>query len=461
MTSSGAIDGTTSRPLFSVTDDGPDGQLFDRAVEAMPRERIRALQLDLLRTQLAGLGRRSPFYADLWAANGFDPLSVASLDDFDAPLTTKEMLRDSQLESPPLGRHAGVPMADVVRVHASSGTTGRPSYVGITGRDLEDWTQVVARVLYSEGMRPDDVVVHAFGLGFFVGGLPLKDATERIGATFVPIGTGSSDRVVQSIRDLGGTVLMSTPSYATYLAEYCRNKLGLEPAELGLRKLLLGAEPGASIPAVRARLEADYGAVVGDGMGNADVFPIYLASCPEQDGLHLCAEDQLLTELVDPDSGRRLDWTEGTEGELVVTHLRRECVPLVRFRVRDRVVVGATTCPCGRTSPRLHCVGRTDDLLFVAGVNVWPSAVKDVIASMAPRTTGAMQIVLADAGPVVRPPMRVQVEYGLDVEDLDELRTDVENLLRDKLVVAATVDLVPPNSLPRWEMKAQLVRRRR
>ncbi|MCE0766040.1 phenylacetate--CoA ligase family protein [Pseudonocardia kujensis] len=461
MTSSGAIGGPVPRPLHGVADGGPDGQLFDRAVEAMPPERMRMLQLDRLRAQLAGLAPRSPFYADLWAEHGFDPTSVDSLEDFDAPLTTKEMLRDSQLEAPPLGRHAGVAMAEVVRVHASSGTTGRPSYVGITLRDLEDWTQVVARVLYSEGMRPDDVVVHAFGLGFFVGGLPLKDATERIGATFVPIGTGSSDRVVQSIRDLGGTVLMSTPSYATYLAEYCRHKLGLEPAELGLRKLLLGAEPGASIPAVRARLEADYGAVVGDGMGNADVFPIYLASCPEQDGLHLCAEDQLLTELIDPASGERLDWTEGAEGELVVTHLQRECVPLVRFRVRDRVVVAATSCPCGRTSPRLHCVGRTDDLLFVAGVNVWPSAVKDVVASMAPRTTGAMQIVLSEPGPLVRPPMRVQVEYGLDVEDLDELRADVENLLRDKLVVATTVDLVPPNSLPRWEMKAQLVKRRR
>jgi phenylacetate-CoA ligase len=435
--------------------------MYAPAVEAMAREQIRAVQLERLHAQLAHVAARSPFYAELWDAHGFDPAAVTSLEEFDAPFTTKEMLRDSQLDAPPLGRHAAVGMGDVVRVHASSGTTGRPSYVGITARDHEDWTEVVARVLYCEGMRPDDVVVHAFGLGFFVGGLPLKDATERIGATFVPIGTGSSDRVVQSIRDLGGTVLMSTPSYATYLAEYCRDRLGTEPRELGLRKLLLGAEPGASIPGVRARLEADYGAVVGDGMGNADVFPIYLATCPEQDGLHLCAEDQLLTEVVDPETGERLEWVEGAEGELVVTHLRRECVPLVRFRVRDRVVVTATECPCGRTSPRLHCVGRTDDLLFVAGVNVWPSAVKDVVASMQPRTTGAMQIVLGEAGPVVRPPLRVQVEYGPDEEDLEELRTDVERVLREKLVVRASVDLVPPSSLPRWEMKAQLVRRRR
>ena len=446
---------------LQLVSSAPDGRMYAPAVEAMAREQIRAVQLERLRAQLAHVAARSPFYAELWDAHGFDPAAVTSLEEFDAPFTTKEMLRDSQLDAPPLGRHAAVGMGDVVRVHASSGTTGRPSYVGITARDHEDWTEVVARVLYCEGMRPDDVVVHAFGLGFFVGGLPLKDATERIGATFVPIGTGSSDRVVQSIRDLGGTVLMSTPSYATYLAEYCRDRLGTEPRELGLRKLLLGAEPGASIPGVRARLEADYGAVVGDGMGNADVFPIYLATCPEQDGLHLCAEDQLLTEVVDPETGERLEWVEGAEGELVVTHLRRECVPLVRFRVRDRVVVTATECPCGRTSPRLHCVGRTDDLLFVAGVNVWPSAVKDVVASMQPRTTGAMQIVLGEAGPVVRPPLRVQVEYGPDEEDLEELRTDVERVLREKLVVRASVDLVPPSSLPRWEMKAQLVRRRR
>ncbi|TCK26254.1 phenylacetate--CoA ligase family protein [Pseudonocardia endophytica] len=439
----------------------PDGRYFNPAVETMDRASLRALQLERLREQLRWVAENSRFYAEMWAASGFDPSAVTSLETFAAPFTTKEQLRTSQLEAPPLGAHAAVDMTEVVRIHASSGTTGRPSYVGITARDLEDWTEVVARVLYCEGMRPDDVVIHAFGLGFFVGGLPLKDATERIGATFVPIGTSATDRVVQSIRDLGATTLMCTPSYATYLAEYCRNRLDMEPRELGLTKLLVGAEPGGSIPAVRTRLEADYGATVSDGMGNADVFPIYLASCPEQDGLHLCAEDQLLVELVDPDSDRIIEWSDGVEGELLVTHLRRECVPLVRFRVRDRVLVDSSPCGCGRTSPRLLCAGRTDDLLFVAGVNVWPSAVKDVVASMEPRTTGAMQIVVPDAGPVIRPPMRVQVEYGPDEEDLDGLRDDVERALREKLIVKAAVELVPPNALPRWEMKAQLVRRRR
>lgn len=438
-----------------------DGCYFNPAVETMPWDEMRALQLARLREQLAYVAIRSPFYADLWSERRFDPLAVNSLAEFDAPFTTKAMLRDSQLDAPPLGRHAAVGMSDLVRVHSSSGTTGRPSYVGITRRDQDDWTEVVSRVLYCEGMRPDDVVIHAFGLGFFVGGLPLKDATERIGATFVPIGTGASDRVVQCARDLGATAMMCTPSYATYLAEYCRDRLGTEPAELGLRKLLVGAEPGGAIPAVRSQLEADFGAVVTEGLGNADLFPIYAANCPERNGMHLCAQDLMLVEVVDPDTGEALEWADGTEGELVATHLHRQCVPLVRFRVRDRVVVDTSPCPCGRTSPRVYCVGRTDDLLIVSGVNVWPSAVKDVVAALQPRTTGAMQILVHGPGPAVQPPLQVQVEYGPDEEDLEGLRRVVERMLREKLIVKAAVDLVPPGALPRWEMKAQLVKRRR
>lgn len=432
---------------------------WSAAVETMSAEELEAVQCERLRAQLRYVQRRAPFYARKWADAGFDPASVESLADLDAPFTTKEELRDSQLAAPPLGRHAAVEMTEVVRVHSSSGTTGRPSYVGVTAADHASWVEVVSRVLYCEGMRPSDVVVHGFGLGFFVGGLPLKDATENIGATFVPIGTGATDRLVTTARDLRAATLMCTPSYAAYLAEYCRERLDTDPAELGFRNLLLGAEPGASIPAVRAHLEDEFKATVSDGLGNADLFPIYAASCPQQDGLHLCAQDFLYTELVDPVTGTTLDWSPGNEGELVVTHLRRECVPLVRFRVRDRVVVDPSPCPCGRTSPRITCVGRTDDMLIVAGVNVWPSAVKDVVSSLRPRTTGAMQILVPGNDVSVAPPLRVQVEYGSDERDVEQLGRELEQTIREKLVVRARVNLVPPNSLPRWEMKAQLVRR--
>lgn len=437
----------------------PDGRMYNPTIEKLSGPEMRSLQLEALNSQLDYVANHSPFYQDMWNAAGFDPRKVTSLESFSAPFTTKEQLRESQLAAPPLGLHAGAPIRDVIRIHASSGTTGHPNYVGITRRDLLDWTEVVSRALYSQGVRPDDIVIHAFGLGFFVGGLPLKDATENIGATFVPIGTGSSERVIQSIKDLNATVLMCTSSYATYLAEYCRSRFNLDPAELGLQKLLVGAEPGGSIPAVRDRLESDFGATLADGMGNADVFPIYLANCEEQDGLHVLAEDQLLLELVNPNTGELLNWENGAEGELVATHLHRECVPLVRLRTRDLVSVNTDACACGRTSPRLHCFGRSDDLLFVAGVNVWPSAVKDVIASMEPRTTGAVRIVLTQSGPVVEPPLRVQVEYGRDEDDLDGLRGEIERSLREKLTINARIDLVPPHTLPRWEMKAQLVKK--
>jgi phenylacetate-CoA ligase len=361
----------------------------------MPLEDVRAMQTVRLRRQLAYLSDRSPFYVRKFAESGFEPGAVRSIDDLShAPFTEKQELRDSQIAAPPLGRHAAAELVDVIRVHSSSGTTGRPSYVGITRADSGRWTEVISRVYWCEGVRPEDVVIHGFGLSYFVGGLPLKDGIENIGATFVPIGTGASDRLLSAIEHLGGTILTCTPSYASYLAEHVRERVGAEPTELGLRRILLGAEPGGAVPAVRRRIADAYGAFVTEGLGNADVCPVYAGTCDELDGNHFLAPDQIALELIDPDSGEGLAWEDGAEGELVVTHIERDCVPLVRFRTRDRVVVATSPCPCGRTGPRIRCVGRTDDMLLVAGVNVWPSAVSDVVMMHHPRTTGAMQILL-------------------------------------------------------------------
>jgi phenylacetate-CoA ligase len=296
-------------------------------------------------------------------------------------------------------------------------------------------------------------------LGFFVGGLPLKDAVENIGATFVPIGTGASDRLVSAVRHLGGTILTCTPSYASYLAEYVRERIGADPRELGLRRILLGAEPGGAVPAVRDRIAQTYGAFVTEGLGNADVLPVYAGTCDALDGNHFLAADQIVLELIDPGSGEALRWEDGAQGELVATHLERDCIPLVRFRTRDRVVVRTSPCPCSRTGPRITCVGRTDDMLIVAGVNVWPSAISDVVMQLHPRTTGAMQVLLAAAPPKVEPPLRLQVEHGPEVTATDALKAELEGLLRDKLIVRSEVELVPPGTLPRFEMKAQPLRR--
>jgi len=424
----------------------------------MAPDAVRSMQAGKLRRQLTELVGRSPFYERKFADAGFDPAAVSSVADLaSAPFTEKTELRESQVSAPPLGLHAGVELKDVIRVHSSSGTTGRPSYIGLTKRDRDRWIEIVSRAYWCEGSRPEDVFIHGFGLGFFVGGLPLKDGLENIGVTFVPIGTGASERLVTSIQALGGTILTCTPSYAMYLTEFIRERFGINAAELGLKRIMTGGEPGGAVPAVRDRIAEAYGAKVTEAFGNADVLMVFAATCDEQDGNHLIAPDQLVSELIDPESGETLPWEDGAEGELVVTHIERDCVPLVRFRTRDRILVKTSPCACGRTGPRVTCVGRTDDMLIVAGVNVWPSAVSDVVSGFHPRLTGSLQIVLDRPPPSVDPPLRVKIEHGAHERDLDSLKAEVQRLLRDRLIVATDVELLPPGSLPRFEMKAQLL----
>lgn len=438
----------------------PYPRFFDEEIETMSPEEIRRMQLTRLQQQLAYVYARSPFYRCKFDEAGANPSTVRRLEELAAfPFTTKDELRDSQSDELPLGTHRAASARDVIRIHSSSGTTGRPSYVGITAHDRDGWIQSVARVYWSQGVRPDSVVMMGFGLGFFVGGLPLHDAIEEIGATFIPIGTGASDRLISSIRDTGADMLTCTPSYATYLAEYARERMGIDPRSLGIKRIQGGAEPGAGVPAIRQRLEEDWGCMVTEGIGNADLIPVYAAECDQKSGMHFLAPDLMLLELIDPDSGEPLEFSEGATGELVATHLDRECVPLVRFRTRDHVVVWTDPCPCGRTGVRLRCIGRTDDMLILRGVNVFPSAIKDVVMSLRPRTTGEIQILLDRPGPRVEPPLKIQVEHGPAASDLAGLKREVETTLRDKLIFSAAVELVPPGTLPRYEMKAQLVRR--
>ncbi|QYN39550.1 phenylacetate--CoA ligase family protein [Pseudonocardia sp. DSM 110487] len=410
---------------------------------------------ELLRAQLEGLPTRSPLYADHLGEHGVTPAAFATLDDLRKfPFTTKQMLRDSQAEAPPLGRHAGVPMTEVVRVHASTGTTGRPSWVGVTRRDAAAWTDMVARAFRTMGATREDVVLHGAGLTLFVGGLPIRDALERIGSTLVPIGTGASEKAVLALETLGVTALHSTPSYARYLAEYLRG-LGRDPKEFGLRKVFVGGEPGGGEPAFRAHVESEWGAPVTEGLGNADMAPVLFGEEPGSGGMRFTGGRHVVVELIDPDSGEPVGAEPGATGELVYTAVDRECCPLVRFRTRDRVVV---TGRAADGAPLIRCVGRTDDMLIVLGVNVFPSAVRDLVQTLHPRTTGAVQIVLPAAGPRVEPPLPVEVEWGEQPGDREQLARDVEALIRHRLSVRAAVTLVPPGSLERSEMKSRLTR---
>lgn len=435
-------------------------EFLNKRMETISPEELRSIQEARFKEQMDYVWEKSLFYQKKFKEHGVRKRDIRKLRDLPKlPFTEKDDLRKSQEDYPPLGSHVAAPMDDVIRIHSSSGTTGIPTFVGITRHDHKVWTAITARSLFAKGIRPKDIVIHAVGLTFFVGGLPVKDATEHIGAAFVPIGTGASDRIVMTSKRLGANVIHCTPSYAEYLADYVRKNHNMPASELGFRKLVVGAEPGGGVPAIKKRLQEDYQAIVSEGMGNSDAAPIIFGECPAGKGMHFCAQEYIFCELIDPESGEVIEMQDGAEGELVYTLLERECCPVVRFRTRDRIKVFTDPCECGRTSFRIRCVGRTDDMLILLGVNVFPSAVKDVVSSFRPRTTGDMIILLDEPGPKVKPPLKIQVEHASAEMNLAALKHELEDVLKEKLVFRAEVELVPEGTLPRFEMKAKLIKK--
>ncbi|GAB7386406.1 AMP-binding protein [Bacillaceae bacterium] len=421
---------------------------------------ISRIQEEKLRRQVDYVYRHSEFYRRKFAEANLTPQDVQTLADLrKLPFTTKEELRKSQEMAPPLGLHAAVSLDEVIRVHSSSGTTGRPTYVGVTRRDHEIWTEIGMRVMSANGIRATSRVVFAMGLSFFVGSA-VRDAIERIGATFIPIGTGASERLIRTALDLQADIMLCTPSYALYLAEYVR-KQGMNPKDLGIKVISTGGEPGGGLPQIRSRIEEEWGCKVVEAMGNADMAPVIFGECEEQEGMHFLAPEYIYCELIEPETGQPLEWKDGAEGELVYTALERECVPLLRFRTRDLIRVATSPCKCGRTSFRIRCIGRTDDMLIIRGVNVFPSAIRDVINEFRPQTTGELQILLHQPPPLAQPPLPILVECrdGMSEKERKELKEKLEEALRQKLIFTADVQIVPAGTLPRYEMKAKLTKK--
>jgi len=422
-----------------------------------PQSHIEEIQSQKLQKQLDYIFNCSLFYQKKYAEAGIQRSDIKELSDLaKLPFTYKDEIRESQHTLPPLGTHAVVGLEDIIRVHSSSGTTGRPTYVGITRHDYDVWTEMLARVCYTHGIRKDSIVVFAMGLSFFVGS-SMKDGIERLGATFIPVGTGASDRVVQSIIDFQADTLYCTPSYASYLAEFVRENYNMEPSELGLALMCVGGEPGGGLPEVRKKIEQDWGCKVLEAMGNADMAPVLFSECPEQNGMHFIGSDYVICEIINPETGEVVPESHHMEGELVYTAIDRECVPLVRFRTRDLVQVDTTPCSCGRKSFRLRCIGRTDDMLIIRGVNVFPAAIKDVVNGFRPKTNGEVRIVLTEKPPLAEPPLLIKVECSNDLSEQEKisLKKEIESVLRAKLFFTADVQLVPEGSLPRFEMKAK------
>jgi phenylacetate-CoA ligase len=412
-------------------------------VERLSLDEQLALQKEWLPAQIRRVRAGSPYYRDR-----LEPVrTLAEL--ADQPFVTKQELLDAQALEPPLGALPAVAHEEIVRLHVTSGTTGTPLLIGFTRGDLERSSRAGARAFRSAGVTPADTILHCVNYAFYAGGIADHMSLEATGATVVPVGLGQSDRLLDLFPSMRPTGIFSITSYANHLAERARAK-GLEPRKLGLRTIVTGGEPGGDIPEVRARIEATWSARVADTYGLGEVWPTLAAQCEVRDGFHFSTPDLLVTELVDPETDRVLEWRPGATGELVYTHLDREASPLVRFRSRDRAEVLALDCPCGRGQPRFRLLGRVDDMIVVRGVNVFPSAIERLLAEALPAMRG-FAVVLDE--PIPAPPLRIAVEA-------EEIPEGLDRMIRERLQVQVAITALPPGTMASSEQKTKRIWRR-
>lgn len=423
-----------------------------RDVERIPSQELEQLQLDRLQRLVRRVYESVPFYRERLDAAGVKPERLLSLEDLRRlPFTQKADLRDHY----PFGLLT-VPLTEVVRLHASSGTTGKPIVVAYTRDDLEVWTEVMARTLAAGGVGSEDVVQNAYGYGLFTGGLGFHYGAERLGATVIPLSGGFTERQLMAMQDFGSTVLCCTPSYSLHLAEALA-EAGITPGKLRLRVGFFGAEPWTE--AMRDQIEARLGLTALNIYGLSEVIgPGVAVECPEKNGMHV-HEDHFLVEVIDPET--LVPVPPGGPGELVFTTLTKEALPLLRYRTRDLSVLLPGGCPCGRTLRRIgRITGRSDDMLIIRGVNVFPSQVEHVLIE----TPGAEpHYLLVLRRERALDTLEVQVEARADVhaagaEALATLASRIRRRLHEVLGITVEVTVLPPKSLERSIGKAQRVR---
>ena len=418
--------------------------MLEPEVESRPWDEQLALDAATFDEQLAYLLAESPLYR----AKIDGPVPLDHIHEL--PLTEKQELRSTVTPENPFGAHFAAAPEDVVRIYSTSGTTGTPSYIPLTASDLDNWITGSARSYAASGIQPGQRVVSTYNAGPFVAGAALA-SFDRIGLSHIPIGTGNTDRLIRAIDLLKPEVAVLTPSYAAYLAET------QDLVRSSVQHVLVAGEPGGGEPAFRAQLEEGWGARVTEAMGIGDIGVSLWGECERQDGMHLGARGFVHAELIDPDTTEPIPLEDGASGELVLTHLKHRAAPLLRFRTRDHVHVKTSPCPCGRTGPRIRCIGRTDDMLVVRGVNVFPSAVREVVNEFAPAVSGQIRICPAAAGVKQDPPLPVVVELSQAAPGNPGLADALRERIRNVLVVQTRIELVPFGTLERSDYKAKLV----
>jgi phenylacetate-CoA ligase len=428
-------------------------------IETRPWEQQRALDDVRYHAQLAYLLERSAFYRDKLAGAGFRSATGAGglADIAQLPLTDKQELRATCTPENPIGTHLCAEPEEIARIYSTSGTTGAPTYVPLTAGDLDNWVNGSARSYAASGITPGERIVSTYNAGPFVAGAALA-SFDRIGVCHIPIGTGNTERLLLAIELLRPQAVVLTPSYAAHLIESASER-DLDLRECSVQRVLVAGEPGGGEPAFRARLQAGWGAQVTEAMGIGDIGVSLWGECEQRNGMHLGARGFVHVELIDPDTGAPLGLDDGTMGELVLTHLQHRAAPLLRFRTRDHVEVRMDPCECGRTGPRVRCVGRTDDMVIVRGVNVFPSALREVVSSFAPDVSGHILVTPQAAGVKQDPPLPISVELAQGRSEEPALAEAIRARIRNVLTVATRIDLVPWGTLQRSEYKSTLTQR--
>jgi len=423
--------------------------IYDIEYETMPREALEAIQLRRLKATIDRAYANVPFYRKQFEAAGITPGDVQSLQDLQRlPFTTKQDLRDNY----PFGMFA-VPMENVVRIHASSGTTGQPTVVGYTARDVNTWACLMARSLMAGGATRGDIIHNAYGYGLFTGGLGAHYGAEKLGASVIPVSGGNTKRQVVIMKDFGPTILTATPSYALHLAEVAE-EMGVSFRDLKFKYGIFGAEPWSE--KMRGEIEEKLGMAAVDIYGLSEVIgPGVAMECHEaQKGLHIF-EDHFIPEIIDPETGEVLPY--GETGELVFTSITKEAFPVIRYRTRDITSLNPEPCICGRSMVRMNKVsGRSDDMLIIRGVNVFPSQIESVLMEMQ-NVEPHYQLVVDREGQLDILTVMVEVSEAMfsdEVKTLQSMEKEITKNIKDYLGVSAKVKLVEPKAIARSQGKA-------
>ncbi len=448
----------------------PDERYWDRARETMSPYERDALILAKIQAVMRYAWERAPFYRKRWRAAGLEPGDIRSLDDFErVPTISKADLRADQAEHPPYGSYLCVKPEKIVRIHGTSGTSGRPTAFAWSAQDLEAIREAHAHIMWAMGIRPSDVVIICSIFSLYVGSWGALAGTERLGAAAFPFGAGVPGMTLQAIswiRQMRPTAFYGTPSYALRLAEAARSE-GLDPASLGLRTMFFSGEPGAGIPATKHLIETTFGAKCIDSGSMGEVTPwMNIAECSERTGMHLW-QDFVYAELCDPQNYRRVPF--GQRGTPVYTQLERTTQPMIRLVSGDFAEWTDAPCPCGRTYPRfpLGIIGRIDDMLVIRGENVYPSAIEEVLRSFPELAAGEFEIVVTRERRMDELTVRAEAATDEPVESADGERIEVarppltERIaaeLRRKFGLRVEIELYDPGTLNRTDLKSRRVR---